>query len=152
MANDRQFQTHSRLVATWGVKPYRETIDAIVQPSDSVLEIGCEWGTTSVLIHERAAQLLATDVSTRCIERARELHPCVEFQTLDAFDLRAVQSLGHFDKVYIDVSGLSGYRSTLDVLALLNTYSALLEPQVIVVKSGSLVNLARRLSAWSYPR
>ena len=152
MANDRQFQAHTRLIATWGVKPYRETIDTIVQPGDSVLEIGCEWGTTSVLIHERAARLLSTDVSSRCIERALELHPDVEFQTLDAFDLRAVQQLGHFDKIYIDVSGLSGYRSTLDLLALVNTYSALIEPQAIVVKSGSLVNLARRLSAWVYPR
>ena len=150
--NDRQFQSHARLVATWGVKPYRETIDEVVQPDDSVLEIGCEWGATSVLIQPRAQRLLATDVSARCIERARKLHPTIEFQTLDAFDLRAVQSLGHFDKIYIDVSGLSGYRSTLDVLALLNTYSALLEPKAIVVKSGSMVNLARRLSAWGYSR
>ena len=144
--NDRQFQPHARLVATWGVKPYRETIDEVVQPGDSVLEIGCERGTTSVRIQARARRLLATDVSIRCVERARKLHPSIEFQTLDAFDLRAVQDLGNFDKIYIDVSGLSGYRSTLDVLALLNTYSVLLAPKAIVVKSGALVNLARRLS------
>lgn len=47
--------------------------------------------------------------------------------------------------IYIDVSGISGFRSVLDVLALLNSYSALLAPRWIVVKSGALVNLARRL-------
>jgi 2-polyprenyl-3-methyl-5-hydroxy-6-metoxy-1,4-benzoquinol methylase len=148
MANDRQFQLHSRLVATWGVKPYRDTIPHLVDPADSVLEIGCEWGTTSALLHSRAARLVATDLSRECIERARDMHPQIEFRTLDAFDIRAVERLGTFDKIYIDVSGLSGYRSTLDVLSLLNTYSALLEPKAIVVKSGSLLNLARRLTAW----
>lgn len=148
MANDRQFQTHSRLVATWGVKPYRDTITHIVEPNDAVLELGCEWGTTSVLLHDQSSRLIATDVSGKVVAEAQRRHPHIDFRTLDAFDLRAVERLGTFDVVYIDVSGLSGYRATLDVLALVNAYSALLEPRAIVIKSGSLLNLARRLVAW----
>lgn len=148
MANDRQFQTHSRLIATWGVKPYRETIAHVVLPSDAVLELGCEWGTTSKPLAACASSLIATDVSEQVIARARERYPHIDFRVLDAFDLRAVERLGRFDVIYIDVSGLSGFRSTLDVLSLLNTYSALLEPRAIVVKSGSLLNLARRLVPW----
>jgi trans-aconitate methyltransferase len=110
------------------------------------LEIGCEWGTTSAYLAVVAAQLVATDVSAECIERARSKNPDIFFETLDAFDLLAVQAHGPVDIVYMDVSGLSGFRSLLDVLALLNSYSNLLAPRVIVIKSGALVNLARRLS------
>ena len=148
MANDRQFQSHTQLVATWGVKPYRETIPHVVRPTDAVLELGCEWGTTSVLLHDRADRLVATDVSDQVVARARKRHPHLDFRTLDAFDLRAVERLGHFDVIYLDVSGLSGYRATLDAVSLVNAYSALIAPRAIVVKSGSLVNLANRLRAW----
>lgn len=146
MPNDRQFQPKTKLLATSGVKNYRSTIDEVVRSDDFVLEIGCEWGTTSVLLHPRCARLLATDVSPECVERARERHPQVEFAVLDAFDLKAVLRAGEgVSVIYIDVSGLSGFRSVLDVISLLNAYSALLAPRRIVVKSGALVNLARRL-------
>ena len=146
MPNDRQFQPKTKLLATTGVKNYRATISDVVREGDFVLEIGCEWGTTSVLLEPRCAKLLATDVSRECVERARQRHPEIEFGVLDAFDLRAVLEVGRdVSVIYIDVSGISGFRSVLDVLALLNAYSALLAPRQIVVKSGALVNLARRL-------
>lgn len=146
MPNDRQFQAKTKLLATTGVKNYRSTIEEVVRRDDFVLEIGCEWGTTSVLLEPRCARLLATDVSRDCVARAQERHPHIEFGVLDAFDLRAVLAVAHdVSVIYIDVSGISGFRSVLDVLALLNAYSALLAPRQIVVKSGALVNLARRL-------
>lgn len=148
MANDRQHQLKTKIVATRGVKDYRATIEQIVRPDDVVLEIGCEWGTTTPLLAQRSAHVLASDISASCIDRARHQHPELAFTVLDAFDLRAILDLDEcFTVIYIDVSGLSGFRSTLDVLALLNSYAALLSPRVIVVKSGALVNLARRLEA-----
>ncbi len=146
MANDRQHQEHTRLVATYGVKHYRSTIVDVVRADDRVLEIGCEWGTTSVHLSEAAGELIATDVSDACIARARQTHPDLNFETLDAFDLLAVQAHSPVDVIYVDVSGLSGFRSLLDVLSLLNAYANLLAPRVIVIKSGALVNLARRLT------
>src|SRR5688500_15755387 len=133
MANDRQHQEHTRLVATYGAKHYRSTISTTVRPEDGVLEIGCEWGTTSAYLAKAAARLVATAVSAECIHRARAKHPDIRFETLDAFDLLAVQAHGPVDVVYVDVSGLSGFRSLLDVLALLNAYSNLLAPRVIVI-------------------
>lgn len=148
MPNDRQYQLKTKIVATRDVKDYRATIEEVVRTEDVVLEIGCEWGTTTQLLAPKARRVLATDISPICIERAREHHPELQFDVLDAFDLRSILDLNEpFTVVYIDVSGLSGFRSTLDVLALLNSYSALLSPRVIVVKSGALVNLARRLQA-----
>lgn len=148
MPNDRQFQPKAKIIATRDVKDYRRTIDEVVRQDDVVLEMGCEWGTTSVLLHPRCATLLSTDVSSECVARARAKHPHVHFAVLDAFDLRAVVDLDlRVSVIYIDVSGLSGFRSVLDVLSLINSYAALLTPRTIVVKSGALVNLARRLEA-----
>jgi len=146
MSNDRQFQLKTKIVATRGVKDYRATIPMIVRPADVVLEIGCEWGVSTRVLAEYTETVLGTDVSPECISRAREMHPDLRFAVLDAFDLRAVGELQLPPTVvYIDMSGLSGYRSTLDVLSLVNSYSSLLRPRTIVVKSGALVNLAARL-------
>lgn len=123
-----------------------------VTPRDSVLEIGCEWGTTTKEIAAVTPRVLGTDVSPKVIERAREMHPHIEFAVLDAFDVRAAAELGEFSKVYIDMSGLSGYRSLLDVIALLTMYATVLRPEAIVIKSGALKQFASHCVAWSSPR
>jgi trans-aconitate methyltransferase len=146
--NDRQFQLKTRIIATRDVKQYRATIADVVTDEDVVLEIGCEWGTTTTLLAARARAVLATDVSSECLEQARKRHPDLSFALLDAFDIRRVAELGaHATIMYIDVSGFSGFRSLLDVLSLLNCYASVMSLRVIVVKSGALVNLARRLEA-----
>ena len=152
MANDRQFKLQTKFVATRGVEEYRASVATWVQPSDSVLEIGCEWGATSVVIAERAPKLLATDISSKVIERARETHPTIEFAVLDAFDVRAALEFGRsFDKIYVDMSGLSGYRSLLDAISLLTMYATVFRPAAIVIKSGALKQFARNCVAWSGP-
>ena len=129
MANPRQFRLKTKFIATRGVKEYRATIEQWVQPEDVVLEIGCEWGTTTVEIAPRCKQVIGTDVSGEVIERARQRHPHIRFEVLDAFDVRAAGELGdHFDKIYIDMSGLSGYRSLLDTISLVNMYATVFRP------------------------
>ena len=143
MANEKQLKLRTKFIAARGVKEYRATIPLWVGPDDVVLEIGCEWGTTTVLIAERCRLVIGTDVSGECIERARRTHPHIRFEVLDGFDARAALDLGEpFTKVYIDMSGLSGYRSLLDTIALLNLYATVLRPEAIVVKSGSLKHFA----------
>jgi trans-aconitate methyltransferase len=150
MANDNQFRTRTAFVATRGVGEYRATIPHLVLPDDVVLEVGCEWGTTTALLAQRAGSVLGTDISRDCLERARAMHPDVEFRVLDAFDLRAVLDLRlPFTAVYMDLSGLSGYRGLLDLVALLNAYAAVLAPRLIVVKSGALKHFALQCTAWS---
>ncbi|HEY7202123.1 MAG TPA: class I SAM-dependent methyltransferase [Candidatus Dormibacteraeota bacterium] len=150
MANDNQFRTRTAFVATRGVREYRATIPHLLRPDDSVLEVGCEWGTTTALLAARAGSVLGTDVSRECVDRARSIHPDVEFSKLDAFDLRAVLDLGRsFTAVYMDLSGLSGYRGLLDLVALLNAYAAVVAPRLIVVKSGALKHFAAQCRVWS---
>ena len=149
MANERQFRLKTRYIAARDVKEYRATIPAWVSAEDVVLEIGCEWGTTTVLIAERARRVVGTDISPDCIARARQEHPGIRFEVLDAFDVRAAAALGEpFSKVYIDMSGISGYRSLLDVIALLQMYATVLRPEAIIVKSGAMKHFAGQCIAW----
>lgn len=149
MANERQFRPRATIIGTRGVREYRETIPSVVASDDAVLEVGCEWGTTTALLAERAAQVVGTDVSEVCIERARKMRPELDFRVLDAFDVRAVLDLGiPFTTIYMDLSGLSGYRGLLDLIALVNTYAAVLAPTTVVVKSGALKNFATRCVPW----
>lgn len=149
MANDRQFKVTTRIIATRGVKEYRDTILAVVRPDDHVLEVGCEWGTTTAVLARYAAHVTGTDISPKCIERARTMRPGLDFRVLDAFDVRAVLELGlPITKVYMDLSGLSGYRGLLDLIALIQAYAAIVRPDTLVVKSGALKHFAQCCSPW----
>jgi protein-L-isoaspartate O-methyltransferase len=124
----------------------------VVGKDDVVLEIGCEWGTTTALLAGQCREVLGTDVSPDCIARARQLHPELQFAVLDAFDVRAALAFGRpFTKVYIDLSGFSSYRALLDVIALMTMYATVLRPEAIVVKSGALKQFAAFCSAWRSP-
>lgn len=97
--------------------------------------------------------MIGTDISQPNIERARRMHPDLQFEVLDAFDVRsAMRICPQPTKVYIDLSGFSGYRSLLDVIALIEMYAAVLDPQMIVVKSGALKHFAARCEAWGSNR
>jgi hypothetical protein len=48
-------------------------------------------------------------------------------------------------------SGISGYRSLFDLIALLNMYATVLQPKAIVVKSGALEQFALQRRAWRSP-
>jgi hypothetical protein len=50
--------------------------------------------------------------------------------------------------VYVDLSGVSGYRSLLDLIALLQMYATVLRPHTMVVKSGALKHFASHCTAW----
>ncbi len=154
MPNNQQFRLRTKFIGTRDVHEYRQTIDAWVTQTDTVLEIGCEWGTTTVKIEPACHRVVGTDVSQDCIERARSQYPQCEFAVLDAFDVRAAVDLAkqleieQFHKIYIDMSGLSGYRSLLDTISLLTMYATVLRPEAIVIKSASLKHFANLCQPW----
>ena len=152
MPIDNQFKLKTKFIGTRNVSEYRQSIAAWVQAEDTVLEIGCQWGTTTVFLAPHCRKVIGTDVSSDCIKRARQLHPELKFAVLDAYDVRAAMDLGErFTKIYIDMSGLSGYRSLLDLISLLTMYSTVLQPDAIVVKSGALKQFASLCIPWHDP-
>lgn len=149
MANENQFKLNTKFIGTRNVKEYRETIPIWVNKDDVVLEIGCEWGTTTEIIAKYCKEVIGTDISPECIQRARERHPNLRFEVLDGFDVRSALDLGkQFTKVYIDISGLSGYRSLLDVISLLIMYATVLRPEAIIIKSGALKYFISKCIVW----
>jgi trans-aconitate methyltransferase len=149
MATSGPFKTTTRYIPTNNVKEYRETIPECVNDEDVVLEIGCEWGSTSALIAPHCRELIATDLSPVCIERARRDYPSIRFEELDVFDITTAQAFDRqFTKIYIDVSGFSGYRSLLDTISLLQMYATILQPDTIVIKSNSLKHFASCCRPW----
>ncbi len=150
MTPEKPYRIRTKFVATKNVHEYRETIATCVNKDDTVLEIGCEFGITTALLAEASREVLGTDISAECLDRAREKYPHVRFEVLDGFDVRAALDFGMpFTKIYIDMSGMSGYRSLLDAIALLNTYAAVLRPKIIVAKSNSLKNFASQCFPWN---
>jgi len=150
MANDKQLKLKTYFIGTRGVKEYRESIQQWVNKDDVVLEIGCEFGVTTRCLADRAKEVIGTDISLEVVERARKMFPGIRFETLDGFDVLGAQAFGKtFTKIYIDISGISGYRSLLDVIALLNMYATMLRPAAIVVKSGALKHFAAHCVAWN---
>ncbi len=143
MANDKQFKLFTQFIATRGVQEYRATIPSLVKPTDTILELGCEWGTTTEILAQYCASVIGTDISSKCIQRARQMRPTLQFAVLDAFDVRAALALGRpFNKIYMDLSGFSGYRALLDVIALMTLYATIFNAEMIVVKSGALKHFA----------
>ena len=154
MPNNRQFRLRTRYVGTRDVHEYRRSIETWVTADDVVLEIGCEWGTTTRLLAPHCQRVIGVDISEKCIERARQQYPELEFAVFDAFDARAALDLARelgidaFTKIYIDMSGLSGYRSLLDTISLLTMYATVLRPAAIVVKSAALKHFAAHCEPW----
>jgi tRNA/tmRNA/rRNA uracil-C5-methylase (TrmA/RlmC/RlmD family) len=150
-ANENQFKLRTQFIATRGVKEYRATIPTIVRANNTVLELGCEWGSTTRLIAPYAREVIGTDISADCIQRARLNHPTLHFEVLDAFDVRSALELGKtFNKIYMDLSGFSGYRSLLDAIALMTMYATVLRPETIVIKSGAIKQFAAHCHAWTF--
>ncbi|MEQ7005228.1 class I SAM-dependent methyltransferase [Actinopolymorpha sp. B17G11] len=40
----------------------------MVRPADSVLEIGCAWGTTTALLAQHTRKVIGTDISSVCLD------------------------------------------------------------------------------------
>lgn len=149
MPKDKQFQLRTRYIATRDVAEYRDTIGVWVHKDDVVLEVGCEWGTTTRLIAPNCKEIIATDVSPECIARARETVPGVRFEVLDGFDVRGAIALDRpFTKIYIDISGLSGYHSLLDGISLLTMYATVFRPEAIVIKCASIKHFITHCFPW----
>ena len=89
------------IVATVGVQEYRSTIPVTVRPGNAVLEVGCHFGTSTILLHEAASSnvecsdgtqreqsygyCIGVDVGSKIIQEAKARHPNVYFRVADAW-------------------------------------------------------------------
>mmetsp|Transcript_20897 Transcript_20897/g.31652 ORF Transcript_20897/g.31652 Transcript_20897/m.31652 type:complete len:412 (+) Transcript_20897:48-1283(+) len=164
-ANSKQY-----ILATVGVKEYRRTIEAVVQPGDAVLEVGCHMGTSTSLLNAKAIALgggycIGVDIGNRIILEAKKRYPNVYFSVGDAWNTANLLRIQKdyikrhrdtvlrcgFDVVYIDLGGLSGNDGILEALMLLSSLQHSLEPRCMVIKSKCMRQLSSILTSfWQY--
>jgi len=75
-----------------------------IKRGDSVLDLGCGAGRTTSFIHKMTEQVIGTDLSDVMIATAREKHPGIEFQIMDASKLDYPDN--SFDVVVFSYNGL----------------------------------------------
>ncbi len=76
----------------------RDLVDLLApRPGERVLDLGCGTGALTAEIAERGAEILGVDRSEEMISQARKKFPALNFQTLDARQLRFN---GEFDAVF----------------------------------------------------
>jgi hypothetical protein len=154
------------IVATRGVHQYRSTIPYTVRSNDSVLEVGCHFGTSTALLHAAAWDgcCVGVDLGPKIIREANQKHPGVFFRVGNAWrtaellriqqeyyrenpsnkDEQQQRRIG-FDVVYVDVGGLSGSDGLLEAISLISSIRYALEPRCIVIKSLCMQRLSSAL-------
>ena len=81
------FGEEQGLSETWhNLRRRRLTVD-LVDPSDSVLEIGCAEGWMTESLVERASVVVGSDIALNFLQRARENVPAADYVLLDAHHL-----------------------------------------------------------------
>ncbi|UCH42664.1 MAG: class I SAM-dependent methyltransferase [Dehalococcoidales bacterium] len=136
----------TRVILTRGVKEYRATILKYVDKSDTVLEIGSGWGTTTGLLYRAAGKVVGIDKG-ESYHTAAKTYPWIEFYQIDGFDVSQVLSLGYrFNKVYIDISGC---RDIYDVIKIILRYQGAIRPEIIIVKSTKLKGFVDNCQVWN---
>jgi hypothetical protein len=135
----------SRVIITKGVKQYRQTIPSFVNKKDTVLEVGCAWGTTSNILYQYADYVVAVDKGAS-LPTAKRTYPHIHFEQIDGFDIRRIKGLNlAFTKVYIDISGC---REITDIIKIIRIYEAVFSPEIIVVKSSNLKYFVEKCDVW----
>ena len=103
-------QPANRVIVAETTKQYREASFIYVNPDDVCLEVGCNEGVTTAMLHEHCRQVVGVDMSQATIDAARAKFPHVRFEVLDGGDVEALKALsptGEFDKVCAGMSEIS---------------------------------------------
>ncbi|WKZ29743.1 MAG: hypothetical protein QY314_02955 [Candidatus Dojkabacteria bacterium] len=125
----------TKFIITKGVSEYRATIPSCVRPSDTVLEIGFAWGTTTKILSHYCKKVVGIDKG-KSFFTAVKTYPELEFHQIDGFSISQVLALPYsFNKVYIDISGCRDLFTTIKILKM---YESALNPELIVIKASKL--------------
>lgn len=152
------------IIASVGVEEYRRTIPFIVEKQDEVLEVGCHFGRTTYILHEKAKFCIGVDIGPKIIKHAKKNYETIPFAVADAWRTLDLLKIKHqlmepsssspvlawgYDVIYADIGGLSGPDGLLESIAFVNSLSCALEPRCVVIKSLCMNRLASQLQAFS---
>eukprot|EP01080_Neovahlkampfia_damariscottae_P006546 gene6546-10552_t len=119
---------------------YRRMAKTQIDKNDLVLEIGSDFGETTKFLHEICKKVIGIDKSKVHVERAKKMHPEIQFECLDVFlKIEKFKEIGKgCNKIFIDINGNREYQSVIDLIILVKD---LFKPEMIFVKSKKLKDL-----------
>ena len=162
------------VIGTVGVEEYRKVIPSVVKEGDSILEVGCHFGTSTSILSEAVGvhgYAMGVDVGPKIIQGAKQKYPHIPFYIGDAW--KVAELLRHqkayienrnedtnkmtarkvgFDCIFVDVGGLSGGDGLLEAMMLVATLLNGLEPRTLVIKSQCMRRLSSRLTPYWHIR
>lgn len=141
-----------RIVVVSSVERYRRLARDLPGPADAVLEIGCSTGEATRLLATGGARVVAVDVATEMVERARATvadMPRVTVAQVDGRDTPAMAALlADPDLVFVDIGG----DARLDAVTLqLRQCLLAFAPRATVVRSAELAALCASVTDIEVP-
>ena len=103
-------------------------IFSVIPQCEVLADIGCDHGklTRKVLLESRARKVIATDISEKCLSKARELNSDLDNVQFCVGD--GLQALGENKADVIVISGMGG-NTMMDILKPLPDAVLVLQPQ-----------------------
>lgn len=135
---DQEVSHYEQLIETGLFEAEQTLIDRYYTSGESVLDVGCGVGRTTVKLDELGFEVLGVDTSRPQIERARELFPDIEFRVDNALDLDVADR--SYDHVLFSYNGLDCIHPESSRLEALEEFRRVLKP------GGSLAFSSR--NAW----
>ncbi|HEY4504791.1 MAG TPA: class I SAM-dependent methyltransferase [Candidatus Paceibacterota bacterium] len=117
-------------------------IDKYMRSGTSVLDVGCGTGRTTHYITEKGAKVTGIDFAENLINRAKQMHPSLDFRVMDA---RYIEFPAEsFDIVFFSFNGL-------DCLHPVSDRQKAIKSMLRVLKKGGYLIYSSHNST-SYPR
>ena len=117
---DMPRSTTPYIIASVGVNEYRRTIPFMVKPGDEIIEVGCHFGQTTVLLHEAATSCdhhnndsneglssssgfcIGVDIGPKIIKHANTNYPHVPFVVGNAWNILQLLKI-RYNRDIIDI-------------------------------------------------
>lgn len=127
-----------------------EKTDSYLQPDDRVLEIGCGTGTTALHHAPRAGRILATDISSKMIDIAREKARLGGVDNV-RFELSSIDDLDTTPGRYDVILAHSILHLVADVPGTLHKLRIMLKPGGLLISNTQCIGETAAWLAWVAP-
>ena len=124
--------------------------DSHLQPDDRVLEIGCGTGTTALHHAPNASHILATDISTKMIDIAREKARAAGVDNV-RFEVSSIDDLDTTPGQYEVILAHSILHLVADVPRTLRQLHRMLKPGALLISNTQCIGESAAWLSWVAP-
>ena len=122
-------------------------IDRYAVSGKKVLDLGCGTGRTTKPIKENGADVMGVDISAAMVEKARGLHPDIDFEVMNALHLDFPDNF--FDLVFFSFNGLDNLHPVSKRLEAMKEIKKVLKKGgIFAYSSHNSLALPRTASGW----